>query len=119
MGVKGVTELTNRSEWLRTEGRVTAELKREATQLGIDIPKTPDWWWENEEDYGNMSVQDIELLREDNIYLTELGKASVSKLIRDEKRKNIEWWLRVVGALIVLITGLLGALIGVLAFLKK
>ncbi|MDT4896503.1 MAG: hypothetical protein QOH25_1580 [Acidobacteriota bacterium] len=104
---------------LRVEARETTALKREATRLGIDIPRRADWWWEDEDGYEGMTLEAIELTREQNLYLTELGKAGVKKLIRDEKRRNVEWWLRVVGSIIALITGLLGALIGVLAFLTK
>jgi hypothetical protein len=40
-------------------------------------------------------------------------------LIREDKRRNLEWWIKVIGSIIAFVTGLLGALIGVIAVLKK
>jgi uncharacterized membrane protein YfcA len=52
-------------------------------------------------------------------WLSDTGKAGVAKLFREERRKNAEWWIKTMGSIIGLLTGLLGALIGVIAFLKK
>lgn len=59
-------------------------------------------------------------------YLTEQGKAGVRKLIKEEIRKEDEWrrarisWkVGIVVSIISAITGLVGALIGIFAILKK
>jgi hypothetical protein len=52
-------------------------------------------------------------------YLTDIGKAGVSKLIREEKRKNIEWRVKIIITILTALTGLIGSTIGVLSVLKK
>lgn len=86
-----------------------------AHSLGVDIPtheEKPSWWSSNSSrgmDFGPATVY----------WLSDTGEAGLAKLIREEKRKNVEWWVRTVGSIAGLLTGLLGALIGVIAFLKK
>jgi len=86
-----------------------------ANRLGVDIPtheEKPSWWSSNSSkgmDFGSATVY----------WLSDAGEAGLSKLIRQEKRKNVEWWIRTVGSIVGLLTGLLGALIGVIALLKK
>jgi hypothetical protein len=101
--------------------RETAELTGKATELGIEIPEGhSDWWWFDEECWGGKSQEEIELgACDDSWYLTQKGKAGLRKLIRDERRKNLSWWLEAVAKLITLLVGLIGSLIGVLAFVKK
>lgn len=84
----------------------TNQLLRKATKLGIDVPaKNTDWF------------SDTYSVHVDSHYrvLTELGEAKVRNLIRKQKREDMEWWLKVIGAL----TGLIGVLIGLVAILKK
>jgi hypothetical protein len=47
-----------------------------------------------------------------NYYLREKGKAGVRRRIRDERRKNVEWWVRIIAPFLAFVTGVLGALIG-------
>jgi hypothetical protein len=63
------------------------------------------------------TIEEIEA--ETNFYLTAKGQAAARRLIREDKRKNTEWSIRVVGSITALVTGLLGALIGVIALLKR
>lgn len=105
-------------EKLKVEGQETAELTRQAIDLGIDIPKgRSDWWWLDENSVGEKSLEDGTFIGD--FYLTRRGKAGLKKLIRDEKRKNFKWWVEAVGSIVTLLVGLLGTLIGVLAFMKK
>lgn len=67
-----------------------------------------------------------ELIKSDHEYLTEFGKAGTRKLIREENRKDeewrrqgIQWKLMIAGTIVSWIVGVLGTVIGVLAFLKK
>jgi hypothetical protein len=89
----------------------TDRLLRKVRQLGIDLPAKKDSWWWDDMDYVDFD--------DSRSYLTDIGKAAVSKLIREERRKNIEWWVKIVVTIIVALTGLVGSLIGVLSVLKK
>lgn len=85
-------------------------LFRKAERYAIEIPLTPSWWWDDS--VSGLPPEDV------SRYLTKVGQVGVKKLIRDERRNNIEWWLKVAGLFITLLTGLLGTLIGVIALLK-
>ena len=113
------------SERLAKERVETDALKREALDLGIEIPRHSTWWWEDMDNFGG-KIDDWEYVRDDFTYLTDIGKAGVRRLIREERRKDIEWerkgiqWkIMIAGTIVGWIIGLLGTLIGVLAFLKK
>jgi hypothetical protein len=89
----------------------TDRLMNTVHKLGIELPaKKADWWWDDMDDVGPEDYRS---------YLTERGKMGVSKLIRDERKKNIEWWAKIIGTVITLLTGLVGSIIGVLAILYK
>lgn len=86
-----------------------------AKKLGVDIPsheEKPAW-------YDSNSTPGMNFGPATRYWLSDNGLAGISKLIREERRKNIEWWIKTVGSIVGLLTGLLGALIGVIAFLKK
>jgi hypothetical protein len=40
------------------------------------------------------------------------------RLTRDERRNNIEYWIKILSPVIGILTGLIGAIIGLIAFLK-
>src|SRR5215204_6095525 len=71
----------------------TGRLVRKARRLGIQIPQQESWWWEDETFEGTMSLDGA---YEGKYYLTEFGKVGVSKLIREERRKSIEWWVKII-----------------------
>jgi hypothetical protein len=89
----------------------TDRLMRKVRQLGIELPSKKESWWWDDMDY--VGPEDA------SYYLTDIGKAGVSKLIREERRKNIEWWIKIVVTIITALTGLVGSLIGVLSVLNK
>lgn len=110
---------------LMKERAETDGLKRRALELGIEIPQNSDWWFDDFEGFGG-DLQTWEIVKDEYTYLTEIGKAGVRKLIRNELRKEdewrrarIEWKIRLIVTIITAITGLLGALIGIIAILKK
>jgi hypothetical protein len=89
----------------------TDSLLRKVRKLSIELPpKKESWWWD-----------DLDYVGPDDwrSYLTDIGKAGVSKLIREERKKNIEWWVKIVVTVITALTGLVGSLIGVLSVLNK
>jgi multisubunit Na+/H+ antiporter MnhB subunit len=44
-------------------------------------------------------------------YLQENGQRTVGKLIRKERRENVEWWVKVLSPILSLIVGILGLLV--------
>lgn len=62
----------------------TDALEQEAISLGIDIPKNPDWWWNDADDYSGPADMMEYLVQ---YYLTPKGKAGYRRLIREERHK--------------------------------
>lgn len=89
----------------------TDRLLRQVRELGIELPTKKESWWEDDLDY--VGPADC------SSWLTGIGKAGVSKLIREERRKNIEWWVKIVVTVVTALTGLVGTLIGVLSVLNN
>jgi hypothetical protein len=111
------------SDRLAKERRETDALEREALDLGIDIPKNADWWWDDSDEYSGPADMMEYVVQ---YYLTDKGKAGFRKLIRDEKRKNLEWqqkqtqWkLTIAGLIIGWVLGALGIVIGLVALFKN
>lgn len=110
---------------LMKERQETDALKRRALQLGIEVPRKSDWWWEDVDNFAG-GPQEWELLGDEYTYLTPAGKAGYRKLIREELKKEDEWrrarisWkVGLVVSIISAITGLAGAAIGIIAILSK
>ena len=104
------------NEKIKQEVAETDELMREALKWGVDCPSGPGTWDDDMEDHGGTfeEIQDAT-----NHWLREKGKVTVRRLIREAKQKYAEWWVKIIVSIVVAITGLLGALIGVVAILKK
>jgi hypothetical protein len=83
-------------------------LLNKAERLGIEIPERRDWW-ANDDTEGNLPPDDI------SWRLSQKGRIGVANLIRHEKRKEFEWWLKIIAAL----TGLGGVLIGIISALTR
>lgn len=79
-----------------------------AERLGIDIPDRQNWW-ANDDAEGNLSPDDT------TWWLSEKGRIGLANLIKQERRKDFEWWLKVIAAL----TGLGGVFIGIISALKR
>src|SRR3989442_5652700 len=75
------------SEHLAKERKKTDALKAEALELGIPIPRDPDWWWIDDEVARSVSSVQWELVKSDHEYLTEIGESGTKRLIREERRK--------------------------------
>ena len=91
-----------RSHRLRLETLETDKLINKVRRLGIELPSNSSWWWDDLDDKGPDDFRS---------YLTDMGKAGVSKLIRDERKKSIEWWIKTI------IIPLLTAIVSVLSLL--
>ena len=89
-----------------------AELQRR----GIPLPQGSEFWFNDLEEQSG-TLEEIELSTRS--YFTPAGKAEANHQIKIDRRRNIEWWVKIIGQVGALLTGLLGALIGVLAILRK
>lgn len=81
-------------------------LLTDAHYLGIEYPtkeEKPDSWITNETES----------------WLSEKGLIHLNKLVKEEKRKNTEWWITIAASLIGAITGLVGAIIALVAILHE
>jgi hypothetical protein len=81
------------AELLRVESRLAF---LEAKNLGIDLrgEEHPDWWLDGESDE-----------------LSETGLGAVSRMIREERRRTAEWWIKVVTPVLALLVSLFGLLV--------
>lgn len=102
------------SEWDFESGWPLAELgaiysrrtMRKARRWGVIVPHSHDnGWW----------TTHIESSRR---YLTDYGQQNARKLIRAEFRDSVKWWVDLASPVIGMLTGLTGALIGLVALLK-
>jgi hypothetical protein len=87
----------------------------DARRRGIDVPRRSDWWNNNVEELQNSSIPTAELDDLIDWWLTETGRFAVLRLIKLDKRSNLEWWIKVLAAL----TGLGGTAIGIISVLKS
>jgi hypothetical protein len=87
-------------------------LLRKARQSGIEIPRNPAWWSDDNED-GGMPPEAV------TTWLSEVGRIGVTKLIREESRRNIEWWVKVAIPLLSALTSLLGLLVALVTVLRN
>jgi lipopolysaccharide export LptBFGC system permease protein LptF len=94
----------------------TNRLMHKARKLGIQLSQTPSWW---EMDESAEPEQMPDGSYSGKFYLTKIGKVGVSKLIREEKRKNVEWWVKIITPILSAIIALLGLLVGLVSVSKK
>ena len=94
-------------------------LVNNAQRLGVDIPKTADWWEDdyNEQDYGGLPAHVLNDIL--NRWLTPKGRLMVAKLIREERRKNVEWWVRVIAPLLGALISLLGLVVALVTVSRR
>jgi hypothetical protein len=77
-------------------------------RLGIDIPDRKDWW-SNDNIHSDLPPDDV------TWWLSQKGRIGLANLVKQARRKELEWWLRIIAAL----TGLGGVLIGIISALKR
>jgi hypothetical protein len=85
----------------------SALLLDKAERLGIERPEKRDWW--ANDDIGGSSPDDV------SWWLSQKGRIGVANLIKQERRKDFEWWLKVIAALV----GLGGVLIGIILAFQR
>ena len=105
-------------EWERKSGYLNAELGkirtdklvRRAERRGIDLHAKQEWWDSIDEGEWTGMESHIKVL-------TDTGLAQAKRLIRDDFRQSVKWWVEVVALVIAALTGLGGTVIGVLSLL--
>jgi hypothetical protein len=102
-------------DWIR-EGIETDILIAELQRRGISLPVGSEFWFDDLE-HQSGTLEEIELSTRS--YLTPAGKAEANYQIKLDRRRNVEWWVKIIGQVGALLTGLLGALIGLLAIIRK
>lgn len=79
-----------RDDLKRKAKEITDRLTSELLKRGIEPPRGHGMWWDDSEDHGG-TIEEIEAAT--GFYLTDKGEAAARRLIREDKRKNIEWWV--------------------------
>ena len=102
-------------DWTR-EAVETDMLIAELQRRGIPLPNGSQFWFDDLEEQSG-TAEMIELSTRS--YLTPAGKAEANHQIKLDRRRNVEWWVKIIGQVGALLTGLLGALIGLLAIIRK
>lgn len=105
---RAITE--NMERWRRELALIDRELEvidskillETAERYGLELQPKADWW----------SDEDVEVL-------SNKGRYVVRRLVRDERRRNIEWWVRVVSPFLGYLVGLMGLLIALLTILGR
>jgi hypothetical protein len=94
----------------------TEQLMRKARQLGVEVQQKESWWWEDESFEGQMLPDGT---WEGKYYLTEIGKAGVSRLIREERKKSIEGWVKIITPILSAVIALLGLIVALVSVSRK
>jgi hypothetical protein len=102
-------------DW-KKEAVETDMLIAELQRRGISLPVGSQFWFDDLEQQSG-TLEEIELSTRS--YFTPAGKAEAHYQIKIDRRKNVEWWVKIIGQVGALLTGLLGALIGLLAIIRK
>lgn len=78
----------------------------------MDVPNHSEepTWWRDDSENGEEAV-----LR----WLSEKGRQGVSNLIRDERRKNWEWRIKVITPILTILIGILGLIVALVSLLTK
>jgi len=89
----------------------TRVLLEKATRYGIEVPANPAWW--NDDAYAQLQGDLVERA------LTEFGHATLTKLVREERRKNIEWWVKIITPVLAALISVLGLIVALVAVSRK
>jgi hypothetical protein len=95
------------------ETKITSDsLEFEARSLWLPIPSREDATKWEESNFGQT----------ERLFLSPIGMTELRTAIRKERgerRAVTEWWLKTLGAAVGILTGLIGALIGLVSVLRK
>jgi len=86
-------------------------LVKEAHRRGLVISKDADWWTNDRLDYEGHGFEEQFINDMYTTWLSEIGQAMVTRLIADDRKKNIEWWMKIVIPLLTLMISLMGLIV--------
>ncbi len=89
----------------------THKLQKKLTKRGIELPRDKPSWWYTDMHWDLDPAEAPE-------YLSPVGKAGATKLIREDRRETIKFWMKVLTLILTVLTGLAGAIIGIITTLK-
>jgi hypothetical protein len=90
-------------------GVETAILKAEAKKYDLALPRTNKGWWISDPHW-EFDTDDAPVV------LTEEGKAGITKLIKEERRADHDWWIKTLALIFTVLTGFAGAISGLTSF---
>jgi hypothetical protein len=94
-------------------------LVKEALQRGIAISKDADWWTNDRADYEGRGFEEQFINDMYTTWLSETGRAMVTRLIADDRKKNIEWWMKIVIPLLTIMISLMGLVVALVTVARK
>lgn len=90
----------------------TQKINLTALKLGIEVPLQDKEVWV-------IYQVPIENGTQSKMVYTQEGKRRMWKLIRQERRSNAEFWIKILTPIIAALTGLAGTIIALISILKK
>lgn len=87
-------------------------LLAKAERLGVEVSsEKPDWWYPKDF-FKNTGVTVGEVL-------SEKGQDRVHKLIRRERRQDVEWWVKILSPILALIVSALGLILALTSIARR
>ena len=94
-------------------------LVKEALRRGIAISKDADWWTNDRVDYEGHGFEEQFINDMYTTWLSETGRAIVIRLIADDRKKNIEWWVKIVIPLLTILISLMGLIVALVTVARR
>lgn len=95
------------------------QLVKEALRRGIAISKDADWWTNDRADYEGHGLEEQFINDMYMTWLSETGRAMVTRLIADDRKKNIEWLMKIVIPLLTILISLMGLIVALVTVARK
>jgi hypothetical protein len=94
-------------------------LVNEARRRGIALSKDADWWSTDRKDYEGHGWDEQFVEDMSSTWLSETGRAMVTRLIADDRKKNIEWWIKILTPLLAAVISLMGLIVALVTVSRK
>jgi hypothetical protein len=94
-------------------------LIRKARHRGIEIPRNSTWWRDDSDEYDYPGAAREFLESMTTTWLSETGRAMVTRLILDDRKKNIEWWIKIVMPILGALISILGLFVALITITRR
>jgi hypothetical protein len=86
-----------------------------ARRRAIEIPNRQDkpHWWSNDNDDGSMPGWVV------TYWLNQFGRTGLAKLINEERKRNVEWWVKIATPLLTALISLLGLVVALVTVSRR